>query len=125
MLVDPLGVVRIDLGPAAGVAVGEVDAGLVGTVRATVPSLYNRQGRRVRQAGRRPGAGIALSGSATARTPGPRRPGRRLKPTPVSVVPDAVRAVMAWMPGPDRPRPLGVNAFHAAPFAEVHTTTSW
>jgi deaminated glutathione amidase len=43
MLVDPLGVVRLDLGPAAGVAVGSVDAGLVETVRATVPSLANRR----------------------------------------------------------------------------------
>ena len=43
MLVDPLGVVRLDLGPAAGVAVGSVDAGLVDTVRATVPSLANRR----------------------------------------------------------------------------------
>jgi deaminated glutathione amidase len=43
MLVDPLGVVRLDMGPAAGVAVGSVDAGLVETVRATVPSLANRR----------------------------------------------------------------------------------
>jgi deaminated glutathione amidase len=43
MLVDPLGVVRIDLGPGRGVAVGEVDPGLVTTVQATVPSLANRR----------------------------------------------------------------------------------
>ena len=43
MLVDPLGVVRLDLGPSAGVAVGSVDAGLIDTVRATVPSLANRR----------------------------------------------------------------------------------
>ena len=43
MLVDPLGVVRVDLGPAPGVAVAEVDESLVGTVRATVPSLANRR----------------------------------------------------------------------------------
>jgi deaminated glutathione amidase len=43
MLVDPLGVVRLDLGPMPGVAVGEVDAGLIQTVRATVPSLANRR----------------------------------------------------------------------------------
>ncbi len=43
MLVDPLGVVRLDLGPSAGVAVGEVDAGLIGTARAAVPSLANRR----------------------------------------------------------------------------------
>jgi predicted amidohydrolase len=43
LLVDPLGVVRADLGPAPGVFVGEVDAGLVETVRATLPSLANRR----------------------------------------------------------------------------------
>jgi deaminated glutathione amidase len=43
MLVDPLGVVRLDLGPAPGVAVGCVDVGLVDTVRARVPSLANRR----------------------------------------------------------------------------------
>ena len=43
LLVDPLGVVRIDLGPGPGVAVGEVDADLVRTVRAAVPSLANRR----------------------------------------------------------------------------------
>jgi deaminated glutathione amidase len=43
MLVDPLGVVRLDLGPGPAVAVGEVDAGLVETVRATVPSLANHR----------------------------------------------------------------------------------
>ena len=43
MLVDPLGVVRADLGPAPGVAVAEVDADLIGTVRATLPSLGNRR----------------------------------------------------------------------------------
>jgi predicted amidohydrolase len=43
MLVDPLGVVRIDLGPAPGVAVAEVDEDLIGAVRAAVPSLANRR----------------------------------------------------------------------------------
>jgi len=43
MLVDPFGVVRMDLGPRPGVAVGEVDADLVRIVRATVPSLDNRR----------------------------------------------------------------------------------
>jgi deaminated glutathione amidase len=43
MLVDPLGVVRMDLGPGPAVAVGEVDAGLVASVRASVPSLENRR----------------------------------------------------------------------------------
>jgi deaminated glutathione amidase len=43
MLVDPLGVVRIDLGPGPGVAVGQVDTDLVGAVRAAVPSLANRR----------------------------------------------------------------------------------
>jgi predicted amidohydrolase len=43
MLVDPLGVARVDMGSGAGVAVGSVDVGLVETVRATVPSLANRR----------------------------------------------------------------------------------
>ena len=43
MLVDPLGVVRADLGPAPGVTVAEVDTGLIGTVRASLPSLGNRR----------------------------------------------------------------------------------
>ena len=43
MLVDPLGVVRTDLGPAPSVAVAEVDPGLIGTVRASLPSLDNRR----------------------------------------------------------------------------------
>jgi deaminated glutathione amidase len=43
MLVDPLGVVRVDLGPAPGVTVGEVDEDLIETVRASVPSLHNRR----------------------------------------------------------------------------------
>ena len=43
MLVDPLGVVRLDLGPAAGIATGEVDLGLIETVRASVPSLANHR----------------------------------------------------------------------------------
>jgi predicted amidohydrolase len=43
MLVDPLGVVRADLGPAPGVTVAEIDADLIGTVRASLPSLDNRR----------------------------------------------------------------------------------
>jgi predicted amidohydrolase len=43
MLVDPLGVVRLDLGPAAGIATAEVDLGLIETVRASVPSLANHR----------------------------------------------------------------------------------
>ena len=43
MLVDPLGVVRADLGPAPSVAVAEVDTDLIGTVRASLPSLGNRR----------------------------------------------------------------------------------
>ncbi|HET9968415.1 MAG TPA: carbon-nitrogen hydrolase family protein [Streptosporangiaceae bacterium] len=43
MLVDPLGVVRADLGPAPGVFVAEVDTSLIATVRATLPSLANRR----------------------------------------------------------------------------------
>jgi deaminated glutathione amidase len=44
MLIDPLGVVRCDLGPSAAVTVVEADMGLVETVRAALPSLANRRG---------------------------------------------------------------------------------
>jgi predicted amidohydrolase len=43
MLIDPLGVVRCDLGPSAGVAVVEADLALVDAVRSTLPSLANRR----------------------------------------------------------------------------------
>src|ERR1700691_568593 len=43
MLVDPLGVVRADLGPGPGVTVAEVDVEEIGTVRASLPSLDNRR----------------------------------------------------------------------------------
>ena len=43
MLIDPLGVVRADLGPSASVVVTPADMALVDTVRATVPSLANRR----------------------------------------------------------------------------------
>jgi predicted amidohydrolase len=43
MLIDPLGVVRCDLGPSAGVTVADADLTLVETVRATLPSLANRR----------------------------------------------------------------------------------
>jgi deaminated glutathione amidase len=43
MLIDPLGVVRADLGPSAGVCVVEADLSLVDSVRATLPSLANRR----------------------------------------------------------------------------------
>jgi deaminated glutathione amidase len=43
MLVDPLGVVLADLGPAPGMAVAEIDTDLIETVRASVPSLGNRR----------------------------------------------------------------------------------
>ena len=43
MLIDPLGVVRADLGPSAGVTVVNADMSLVETVRATLPSLANRR----------------------------------------------------------------------------------
>lgn len=43
MLIDPLGVVRCDLGPSAGVVVAEADLGLVETVRSSLPSLANRR----------------------------------------------------------------------------------
>jgi predicted amidohydrolase len=43
MLIDPLGVVRADLGPLAGIVVINADMSLVDKVRATVPSLANRR----------------------------------------------------------------------------------
>jgi predicted amidohydrolase len=43
MLVDPMGTVRLDLGPFAGVAVGEVDTGLTEQVRSALPSLEHRR----------------------------------------------------------------------------------
>jgi len=43
MLIDPLGVVRADLGPSAGTCVVDADLSLVDSVRATLPSLANRR----------------------------------------------------------------------------------
>ena len=43
LLVDPLGVVRADLGSGPTVTVAEVDTGLIRTVRASLPSLDNRR----------------------------------------------------------------------------------
>jgi deaminated glutathione amidase len=43
MLVDPLGVVRCDMGPSAGVTVVEADMALVDSVRSVIPSLANRR----------------------------------------------------------------------------------
>jgi deaminated glutathione amidase len=43
LLVDPMGVARLDLGPYPQVAVGEVDTALTARVRAEVPSLHNRR----------------------------------------------------------------------------------
>jgi predicted amidohydrolase len=43
MLVDPMGTVRLDLGPFAGVAVGEVDTGLTQQVRSALPCLEHRR----------------------------------------------------------------------------------
>jgi deaminated glutathione amidase len=43
MLIDPLGVVRADLGPAPGVVVVNADMSLVDAVRKTLPSLANRR----------------------------------------------------------------------------------
>jgi deaminated glutathione amidase len=43
MVVDPLGVVRLDLGPYPGVAVAEIDSGLTARVRADVPCLQHRR----------------------------------------------------------------------------------
>jgi len=43
MLVDPMGVVRLDLGPAAGLGIGNVDTGLTVSVRDQLPCLANRR----------------------------------------------------------------------------------
>jgi predicted amidohydrolase len=43
MLVDPMGVVRLDLGPAAGLGVGDVDVEQTASVRAVLPCLANRR----------------------------------------------------------------------------------
>src|SRR6201996_5087183 len=43
LLVDPLGVVRLDLGPSAGIGVAEVDTAFTAQVRASIPSLEHRR----------------------------------------------------------------------------------
>ncbi|GII54607.1 apolipoprotein acyltransferase [Planotetraspora thailandica] len=43
MLVDPMGVVRHDLGPGPAVQVGEIDPALTESVRRTLPSLEHRR----------------------------------------------------------------------------------
>ncbi len=43
MLVDPMGTVRLDLGPGPGVAVGEVDLDVTAQVRAVLPCLEHRR----------------------------------------------------------------------------------
>jgi len=43
LLVDPMGAVRLDLGPAAGLAAGLVDTTYTETVRAALPSLAHRR----------------------------------------------------------------------------------
>ena len=43
MLVDPMGTVRLDLGPAAGLAVGDVDPAVTAQVRSVLPCLSNRR----------------------------------------------------------------------------------
>jgi predicted amidohydrolase len=43
LLVDPMGAVRIDLGPTAGIGVGDVDDEYTERVRATLPGLANRR----------------------------------------------------------------------------------
>jgi predicted amidohydrolase len=43
MLVDPMGVVRIDLGPAQGIGVGDVDTTYTDQVRTALPSLAGRR----------------------------------------------------------------------------------
>jgi predicted amidohydrolase len=43
MLIDPMGVVRLDLGPAEGLGVGDVDVDQTARVRAALPCLANRR----------------------------------------------------------------------------------
>jgi predicted amidohydrolase len=43
MLIDPMGVVRLDLGPAEGVDTGDVDVEQTARVRAVLPCLANRR----------------------------------------------------------------------------------
>ena len=43
MVVDPMGVTRLDLGPHPGVAVAEIDTALTARVRAEVPCLQHRR----------------------------------------------------------------------------------
>ena len=43
LLVDPMGVVRLDLGSSAALGVGDVDTRLTGSVREALPSLANRR----------------------------------------------------------------------------------
>jgi deaminated glutathione amidase len=43
LLVDPMGAVRIDLGLAEQIGVGDVDSAYTERVRATLPSLANRR----------------------------------------------------------------------------------
>jgi predicted amidohydrolase len=43
MLVDPMGVVRLDLGPAEGIGIGDVDTEQTARVRAMLPCLANRR----------------------------------------------------------------------------------
>jgi hypothetical protein len=41
--VDPMGTVRVDLGSAEGVTVGDVDLAMTAQVRSVLPSLSNRR----------------------------------------------------------------------------------
>jgi deaminated glutathione amidase len=43
MLIDPMGTVRVDLGPRPGVAVGDVDTAATAEIRADLPSLGHRR----------------------------------------------------------------------------------
>ena len=68
LLVDPMGVVRIDLGPAEGLGVGDVDTAQTAAVRATLPSLANRRTDIL------PGGTSSPGRARPARPAGPRRP---------------------------------------------------
>lgn len=55
MLVDPMGTVRLDLGPFAGLAVGELDTALTAQVRSALPCLEHRREDVFGPTGRPPG----------------------------------------------------------------------
>src|ERR1700684_2217475 len=62
--------------------------------------------------GERQMVGVSLTGDA-------------VKPTPVRVLPETVRAVISWMPWPLRPVTEGELGVQVRPSVEVQMTTFW